>query len=110
MKQKRAPRPPLAEQIELVHAGTALSLRLRTSPDCFALNIFFETKGVTAETPDLVIPIEGDSPAHLCCPSVEGTVIWCQLKSGKHVFFDSMTGLQLATEKLKERQDVHFYS
>lgn len=57
-----------------------------------------------------MIYIQGDSPVDMFCPSVEGTVIICWLKSGKECVYDTLTGSLLTAKDLMARRDeIHVY-
>jgi len=90
----------------LIHSGTVLSSCVMVNASSNALHIFFGAQTTKENSPDLVIPIKGKSTIDLFCPSVEGTVIWCKLKSGENRFYDIRTGERLTTQKLKTRSKV----
>lgn len=94
----------------LIHAGTVLPCRLMANADHTALHVFFDIQ--TEEgPPDRVIRIKGKSPVDLFCPSIEGTVIWCQLKSREEHFYDTRSGKRLTKKQMKDRaEEIHFYS
>ncbi|MDD5050235.1 MAG: hypothetical protein PHV93_00645 [Candidatus Pacebacteria bacterium] len=110
MKKAKASRKGAMSEIVAMHKGTVLSCFIKTNTNCNALLVLFGTKAKKGEPPDVVISIEGGSPVDLFCPSVEGTVIWCKLKSGEERFYDTRTGKHLSEKELKERSaEIHLY-
>lgn len=100
----------MAWSLVAIHAGTVVSYRI--AADANALHIFFKAQ-FKEGVPDRVIRIEGGSPVELFCPSVEGIIIWCALKSGEERFYDTRTGERLTVEKVEAGEragKIHFYS
>ena len=103
MKAKNGP------AFEVIHTGSILSCRVVPNADLTAMHVYFDVKA-NAEKPDVVIPVEGKSLIDIFCPSVEGTVILCILKSGEERYYDTRTGKLLVKEDLKARAgEIHFY-
>lgn len=112
-KNKTSKKKKADKGMMLIHAGTVLSCRLTANTNKTALHVFFSAQATKGESPDQVIPIKSKSPVDMFCPSVEGTVIWCKLESGKEQYYDTRTGEHLTTEKLKARnkvEQINFYA
>ena len=61
--------------------------------------------------PSRRIPVRGRSLVDSFFPSVEGTVIWCQLESGEERYYDTCTGKRLRKkelQKLNRTKQLHF--
>lgn len=98
-----------AGTFEVIHTGTVLSYRVIANADQTAMHVYFDD-GSKTEKPDVVILVEGGSQVDIFCPSVEGTVIWCILKTGEERIYDTRTGKRLSKEELKDRLgEIHFY-
>ena len=98
-----------AGAFDVVHAGTVLSCRVTANADQTAMYVYFGS-GAKTEKPDVVIPVEGKSLVDVFCPSVEGTVILCILKSREERIYDTRTGKRLSKEELRDRSgEIHFY-
>ncbi len=90
------------------HKGTELSCDITATKDGKSLQVTF-TGGT--EQKSRTIQIQGGSPVDTFCPSVEGTVILCFLKSGKEQIYDTLSGSLLSKENLSKRGGaIHFYS
>lgn len=94
--------PPDIKDLTILHAGTKLkSMTLK----------IIESHSFQIELGDkkIVIAIENNaSPIQFVIPSVEGTVIWCQLEDRKILFYNTISGELLNEAKLRQ-MDPHFY-
>lgn len=98
-----------AGTFEVIHTGTVLSFRAIVNTDQTVMHVHFDDE-VKTEKPDVVILVEGGSQVDIFCPSVEGTVILCILKTGEERIYDTRTGKRLSKEELKDRSgEIHFY-
>ena len=99
----------IVETLEVIHAGTVLSYRVIVNADQTAMHVHFDDEAKT-EKPDVVILVEGGSQVDFFCPSVEGTVILCILKTGEEHIYDTRTGKRLSKEELRDRSgEIHSY-
>lgn len=90
----------ILEGITLVHAGTELSSTVITK------DRFFE---VIIENKKTVVEIEsGKANIQYVMPSVEGTVLLCQLIDNTRRFYDTESG-QLIEESELRKRNPHFY-
>ena len=107
MKKSRS--KSICAGLKVSHAGTVLSCQITTNADQTVMHVWLGNEAKT-ENPDVVIPVEGKSPVDTFCPSVEGTVILCILKSGEECIYDTRTGKRLSEKELKDRSgEIHFY-
>ncbi len=95
--------------ITLLHSGTKLSCRITHNDSNTGLLVSFDTKITGPFRPDVKIQVRGKSEVDAFCPSIEGTVIWCQLVSGEQLFYDTRTGRRISDKKLQDRA-AHFYA
>lgn len=110
MKKKQPKRDlpePAEGNIAVIHNGTKISCEITAAEDAMSLEVVFTTG---TEQKSQMIQIQGDSPVNMFCPSVEGTVIFCYLESGKEQFYDTLSGALLSEEDLDKRSgQIHFY-
>lgn len=87
------------QAMRVEHIGTELSLVIREKSRGFRLVV-----NINGSKEERIIQINGKFPVHMFCPSVQGTVVWCVLKSGEEIFFDSVTGSILNGQDIAERK------
>ena len=97
--------------IELAHVGTILSCRITHNTTHTGLLVGYDVKTKGPWRPSRRIPVRGRSLVDSFFPSVEGTVIWCQLESGEERYYDTCTGKRLRKkelQKLNRTKQLHF--
>lgn len=92
----------MGPEIFMDHAGTEISFRLQVEKDERSFTITFRD-GQTR-----TVKIEGERQIKFVVPSVEGTVIWCQLIGGDINFYDVHDGRKLKEDELR-RINPQFY-
>ena len=105
--KKRDLSNPGPSNIVVKHTGSEISCNITAAEDGMSLRVIF-TGGTDQKSK--TIQIQGDSPVVMFCPSVEGTVILCYLKSSEEQYYDILSGKQLSTDEIKTRSaKIHFY-
>ncbi len=90
----------ILEGITLEHTGTELSSTIITKDRSFEIRI---------GSKKIVVEIEYDmANIQYVMPSVEGTVILCQLVDNTQIFYDTVSGGIIKEPELRER-DPQFY-
>lgn len=107
MRRKDEISPGSGNIAGLKHSGTEISCDIAVAADGMSLKVVF-TGGTNRKSQ--TIRIQGKSPVDMFCPSVEGTVVRCFLKSGAEQIYD-MSGNLLSAEELKGKWNnkIHFY-
>ncbi len=88
--------------MKIQHAGTELLLVICERKDGYGFTI-----EVTGENKSSIM-IEKKSKIDFICPSIEGTVVLCVLKSGEERFYDSRTGNCLSIDDVMARNPTFY--
>lgn len=108
---QKARKKTTTDGIELTHAGTVLSCRITHNATHTGLLVGYDVKTEGPWRPDRKIPVRGKSIVDSFFPSVEGTVIWCQLVSGEERYYDTHTGRRMREKELRKldrAKQLHF--
>lgn len=98
------PRPPsstglaewMRQECVIDHAGTEESFRLTVGRDGLSFHLVY------IDGSERTVQVDSEMKMEFVYPSLEGTVILCQMMSGGQRFYDSRTGRRLKPVELKK--------